>query len=205
MQQQSDEWYAARLGKVTASRVSDVLAKTKTGVSASRKNYMAQLVAEHLTGLSQGPDLTNNKAVQWGVENEAGARLAYEFVSANTVTESGFIDHPQIELCGASPDGLIDDDGLVEIKCPNTATHIEYLLERQIPRDYRLQMTLQLACTKRQWCDFVSFDPRLDQRNNIVVMRFVPEQSEIKEMESEIELFIAEMLCILDRLKGVAA
>lgn len=205
MLQRSDDWFADRLGKVTASRVSDVMARTKTGVSATRKNYMAQLVAEHLTGMSQAVDLSNNKAVQWGVENEQSAKLAYEFATANTIEECGFIPHPTIELCGASPDGLVDTAGLVEMKCPNTATHIEYLLEREIPRDYQLQMTLQLACTGRDWCDFVSYDPRLDSKNNLVIIRFAPTPADIAEVENSITEFIGEMIAMLKRIKEIAA
>lgn len=200
LQQRSDDWFAARLGFVTASRVSDVLATTKTGVSASRKNYMAQLVAEHLTGISQAPDLSNNRAVLWGIENETAARAAYEFVTTNDVIEAGFILHPTIDLCGASPDGFVDAAGLVEIKCPNTATHIDYLLERKIPRDYRLQMTLQLACTGRKWCDFVSYDPRLGAKHNISIVRFEPSVSDIQEVEAAVIVFIEEMKAMIKRL-----
>ena len=202
MLQRSDDWFNSRLGMVTASRVSDVMAKTKTGFSATRKNYMAQLVAEHLTGIPQAPDLSNNKAIQWGIENEQAAKYAYEFVTANTIEDCSFFPHPTIDLCGASPDGLVDDSGLVEIKCPNTATHIDYLLERKIPRDYQLQMTLQLACAKRKWCDFVSYDPRLDPKNNMLIIRFEPSQSDIDEIEKEISIFVVEMMEIIEKLRA---
>lgn len=201
MQQRTENWFIARMGFVTASRVSDVMAKTKTGFSSTRKNYMAQVVAERLTGISHAPDLSNNKAVLWGIEHEADARAAYEFISSNDVADAKFVIHPTIEYCGATPDGLVGDDGLIEIKCPNTATHIEYLLEKKIPRDYRLQMTLQLACTGRQWCDFVSYDPRLGEKHNLSIVRFEPSDDDKREIETEIIAFLDEAQSIIDRLK----
>src|SRR5262245_12506754 len=131
------EWHAERLGKVTASRIADVVAKTKTGWGASRANYMAELVAERLTGIPQ--DTYVNVAMQWGLDHEAEARAAYEFRRDVEVIEVGFVSHPDIAESGASPDGLIGIDGLVEIKCPNTATHIETLLGTPFAEKYILQ------------------------------------------------------------------
>ena len=153
IEQRTDEWFAARLGKVTASRVADVMAKTKTGYSASRDNYMAQLVVERITG--ERAESFTNAAMQWGTDQEPFARAAYEAAKDVMVEEEGFVPHPTIQMAGASPDGLVNDDGLVEIKCPNTATQIETLLTGAIPSKYVAQMQFQMACTGRAWCDFV--------------------------------------------------
>lgn len=190
-EQLSPEWFAARLGKVTASRVSDVIAKTKSGYSASRANYMAQLVAERLTGQPQ--DSYTNAAMQWGIEQEPLARSAYEFRTDATVTPAWFIEHPTIPMSGASPDGLIGDVGLVEIKCPNTATHIETLLGQSIPDKYAAQMQWQMACTGAKWCDFVSFDPRLPERMRLFVARAHRDEDRIQFLGQEIKTFLAEL------------
>lgn len=196
--QQSEEWFAARLGKVTASRVADVIARTKTGPSASRANYMAELVAERLTG-ARGETYTN-AAMQWGTDNEPEARLAYEFRHDVTVEQVGFIAHPSIEMSGASPDGLVAADGLVEIKCPNTATHIETLLTGTIPAKYETQMLWQMACTGRAWCDFASFDPRLPEEMRLFVKRFARDDARIAEMEEQVREFLFELDTTVRRL-----
>lgn len=189
--QGSDEWLQSRLGKVTASRVADVVAKTKTGVSASRANYMAQLVAERLTG--RVADTFTNAAMQHGIETEPQARTAYEFMTDTEVKQVGFIDHPRIDMAGASPDGLVESDGLVEIKCPNTSTHIDVLLSQKIPGKYIKQMQWQLACTERQWCDFVSFDNRLPGSMQIWISRIERDDKRIDELEREVEAFLEEL------------
>ncbi len=169
MEQRTEEWFAARLGKVTASRVADVIAKTKSGYSTSRDNYMAQLVCERLTG-QQGESFTNS-AMQWGTETEPLARSAYEASTDIMVEELGFVLHPKIEMAGASPDGLVGLFGMLEIKCPNTATHIEALLTETVPTKYITQMQWQMACAQRQWCDYVSFDPRIRADLQLFVKR----------------------------------
>jgi putative phage-type endonuclease len=191
MEQRSDEWFAARLGKVTASRVSDVVARTKSGYSASRANYMAELVCERLTG-KQG-DSFSNAAMVWGTNTEPMARAAYEALEGILVEELGFVSHPTIEMAGASPDGLVGDDGLVEIKCPNTATHIETLLGAEIPSKYVNQMQWQMACTGRKWCDFVSYDPRMPEDMQLFVKRLERSDDTITELEREIEKFLSEL------------
>lgn len=198
MGQQSEEWFAARLGKVTASRVADVIARTKSGPSASRANYMAELVAERLTG-ARGETFTN-AAMQWGTDNEAEARMAYEFRTDATVEQVGFILHPTIDMAGASPDGLVLTDGLVEIKCPNTATHIETLLTGSIPGKYETQMLWQMACTGRSWCDFASFDPRLPEEMRLFVKRFDRDDKRISEMEEQVREFLFELDTTVRRL-----
>jgi putative phage-type endonuclease len=191
IEQRSDEWFAARIGKVTASRVADVLAKTKTGYSTTRDNYMAQLVCERLTG--QKGESFSNAAMQWGTETEPLARISYEVAQNVLVDEVGFVPHPSIIMAGASPDGLVGDDGLLEIKCPNTATHIETLLSQTVPGKYNTQMQFQMACTGRLWCDFVSFDNRLPAELQLFVKRVPRDNMYIRLMEEEIVKFLNEL------------
>jgi putative phage-type endonuclease len=200
MTQGTESWHQDRLGKVTASRVSDVMAKTKSGYSTSRTNYMAQLVCERMTG--QREDGFTSAAMNWGTEHELLARALYELTTGNTVTEVGFIDHPEIEMAGASPDGTVGLFGLVEIKCPNTATHIETLLTRQIDAKYIAQMQFQMACTGRQWCDFVSYDPRIGELELCVIrVDFDPEF--VTNMETEIRQFLSELNSKIEKLEAL--
>lgn len=199
MEQGSQEWLEARLGKVTASRVADVVAKTKTGWGASRGNYMAQLIAERLTGVPA--DSFSSSAMQWGTEKEPEARAAYEFMTDATVELVGFIDHPHILMTGASPDGLIGSDGMIEIKCPNTGTHIDTLLGQEIPNKYILQMQWQMACTGRVWCDFVSYDPRLPANMALFVKRVVRDDAMIKQLEADVVEFLGELSDKMNKLQ----
>ena len=189
--QGSDQWFATRIGKVTASRVADVLAKTKSGYSASRDNYMAQLVCERLTG--QREEFFTSAAMQHGTDTEPLARLSYEVANNVLVDEVGFVPHPTIAMAGASPDGLVGDDGLLEIKCPNTATHIDTLLTQIVPSKYNTQMQFQMACTGRSWCDFVSFDNRLPEELQLFVKRVPRDDVFIKQTEDAIVKFLAEL------------
>lgn len=189
--QGSAEWHAIRLGKVTASRVSDVIARTKSGPSASRANYAAQLIAERLTGTVG--ESYSNAAMQWGTEMEPEARTAYEFIHNAAVTEIGFVAHPSIDMAGASPDGMVGDGGLVEIKCPNTATHIETLIGKTVPGKYVTQMQWQMACTGRQFCDFVSYDPRLPESMRLFVQRVARDDATIRGLEEEVTGFLFEV------------
>jgi len=197
--QGTPEWHAIRCGKVTASRAADVVAKTKSGWGASRVNYMAELIAERLTG-EPSPSFTN-AAMQWGTETEPLARAAYEFRADCEVAQEGFIHHPEIRMAGASPDGLIGTDGLVEIKCPNTATHIDTLLGQKVPEKYVTQMQFQMACAGRDWCDFVSFDPRLPEEMRLFVSRVARDQEAIDYLEKEIKAFLSEIDVKVDNLK----
>lgn len=199
MEQRSTEWFNARLGKVTASRVADVIAKTKTGYSTSRENYMAQLVCERMTG-TQGESY-NNAAMQWGTDQEPLARAAYEAAKDVLVDEVGFIVHPTINAAGASPDGLVGDDGLIEIKCPNTATHIDTLLSDKVPSKYNTQMQWQMACTGRKWCDFVSFDPRMPEGLQLFIQRVDFDAEYVKMLEAEITEFLGELETKIEKLK----
>lgn len=191
MEQGTTEWFEARLGKVTASRVVDVVAMTKSGYSASRANYMAQLVVERITGKVE--ESYSNAAMAWGTEHEPMARAEYEILRGVMVNEIGFVPHPTIENSGASPDGLVNDKGLIEIKCPNTATHIETLLTREIPKKYICQMFWQMACTGREWCDFVSYDPRMPDHLKLCVINVPRNDKLIGELETEIAKFLKEV------------
>ncbi len=189
--QGSDEWLRARCGKVTASRVADVVAKTRTGWGAARANYAAELVAERLTGAPA--ERFTNAAMSWGTEKEPDARALYSFMSGVEVVQIGLALHPAIDMALASPDGLVLGDGLVEIKCPNTATHIETLLGAEIDGRYVKQMQWQMACTGRQWCDFASYDPRMPAEMQLHVRRVERDDALIKELEREVVSFLAEI------------
>ena len=191
MIQGSPEWFAARVGKVTASRIADMMAKTKTGWGASRANYKAQLVAERLTGIvAEG---YTNAAMEWGKEKEAEARAAYGFSVMGPVELIDFVTHPDIPMSGASPDALVSREGLVEIKCPNTATHIETLLGGAVPGKYVMQMQWQMACTGRKWCDFVSYDPRMPEDMRLFVRSLWRDDEQIAEITKEVRAFLAEI------------
>lgn len=199
--QGTDEWKQLRLGRVTASRVADVVAKTKSGYSASRANYAAQLIAERLTSVPA--ESFTNAAMQHGTETEPEARDAYCFYQGVTVEQVAFVPHPTIEQAGCSPDGLVDDGGLVEIKCPNTATHLETLLGQSVPGKYETQIQFQLACTGRKWADFVSYDPRMPENMRMFVKRVMRDDARIKELETEVAAFLLEMSVKLSELNSL--
>lgn len=196
IEQGSQEWLQLRLGKLTASRMADVLAAKTT---AARRNYMAQLVAERLTGTIT--ESFTSGAMAWGTEHEPLARAEYEILTDSTVDQVAFIDHPTIAWCGASPDGIVSDVGLVEIKCPNTATHIDYLLGKKPPTKYLPQMTLQLACTGRKWVDFVSYDPRMPEKHRLFVVRYTPDPAYMEKIETEARLFLDEVNTMIEQLE----
>ena len=205
IEQRSAEWFAERIGKVTASRIADVMAKTKTGWGASRANYAAQLIAERLTGQVQ--ESYSNAAMNWGTETEPMARAAYCFLYDAEVVEVGSVPHPTIAMSSASPDGLVGDDGLIEIKCPQTATHIDFLLCGTIPEKYRLQMLWQMACTGRKWCEYASFDPRLPADMQLKVIRLARDDVAIRDLETSVIVFLAEVdakLAALYKLREAA-
>jgi len=191
MEQRSEDWFAARCGKVTASRVADIIAKTKTGYSTSRENYLAQIVCERMTG--KPAESYSNSAMQWGTDQEPFARAAYELIKDVLVEEVGFVLHPNISEAGASPDGLVGLFGLVEIKCPNTATHISTLLDQKVPEKYNTQMQWQMACTQRQWCDFVSFDPRMAEGLQLFIKRVEFDPLYVANLEKEVLNFLFDV------------
>jgi putative phage-type endonuclease len=200
IEQGTEEWLKIRLGKVTASGVADVLAKTKSGVSASRGNYLIKLAIQRVTGVVE--EGFTNDAMQWGKDNEPQARVAYEVASGNFVDQVAFVDHPTIAWFGASPDGLVNQDGLVEIKCPNSATHWSYIKDDGPPIKYYIQMQAQMACTGRSWCDFVSFDPRMPERSRLFIKRVMREDAYIAGMEAEVKKFLDEVAVEVNLMKG---
>lgn len=201
VEQGSAEWAQLRLGRVTASRIADVVARTKSGYGASRGNYMAQLIAERLTGQAQESYI--NAAMQHGLDTEAEARAAYEFRRNLDVTQVGFVGHPTIDMAGCSPDGLVGEHGLVEVKCPNTGTHLDTLIGQTIPDKYQKQALWQMACTGRQWVDFVSYDPRLPEAMRLWVSRIERDRAAIAELEQAVRDFLAELDDKLTRLRSL--
>ena len=198
-QQGTPEWLAARAGKVTASMISAVLMDPKT---AGYRDYQAQLVAEILTGKPQGSDFTN-AAMQFGTETEPLARSAYEAHTGSAVEEVGMVIHPLIGASGASPDGLVGDLGLVEIKCPKCSTHLAYLVAGVVPTTYKNQMSWQMACTGRDWCDFVSFRPDLPENLQLFVVRYQRDAAKIAELYVAVVSFLAGVDQMINKLKGI--
>lgn len=190
-EQGSPEWHAARCGKVTASRIADVTARIKTGYGASRANYMAELLVERLTG--QVADGYVSAEMKWGIDTEPQARATYELVTGNEVNRVGLVLHPSIEMSAASPDGIFGEHGLIEIKCPNTATHVNTLLSETVPDKYVKQMQWQMACTGRHCCDFVSFDPRMPGDMQLWIKRVHRDDMMIADITGEVVKFLAEL------------
>ena len=201
IEQGSDEWKTARLGHVTASNMAEVMSKAKgTGEAVGRYKYKVRLVAERLT--QTAGESYSNAAMEWGVEQEQFACIAYESILETFIDKTGFWLHPTIQWLGVSPDRLVGTDGLIEVKCPNTTTHLNYLFENKIPTDYYKQIQCQLWVTGRQWCDFVSYDPRLPKRNQLLIIRTGRDESLIKEMEAETLQFLSEVNQLIIKLEG---
>lgn len=200
MIQGSEEWHAARLGCVTASRVADVMAKTKSGPAAARKNYMMELLCQRLTG--QREEGFTSAAMQRGIDMEPLARSAYEIETGEIVTEAAFVLHPQAKHFGASPDGLVGNDGLLEIKCPNTAQHVEFIRTGKPDARYIWQMQAQMECTGREWCDFVSFDDRMPERLQMRVVRIKRDPDKIVEMMDEVLGFLKELSALVIEMEA---
>ena len=194
IEQRTDAWHAARCGSLGASQIADAISKSKDGKAfgSTSANLRAKLVVERLTGIQE--DGFKTAAIQHGIDSEEAARLAYEAHTGAFVTEVGLYKHPTIEGTHASPDGLVGDDGLIEIKCPNSATHIDTLKTEKVPTKYLYQMQWQMRCTDRQWCDYVSFDPRLPENLRLFVKRIPRDDALLAKLEAEVMLF----------LKGVA-
>lgn len=202
VEQNTADWLEMRKGRVTASRVADVMAMLKKGgETAARRKYRDELVTEMLTGRSAENYVS--EAMMFGIEQEPYARAAYEMEFDVMTDPGGFAVHDNIPRFGASPDGLIGDDGLIEIKCPTTAVHIGYILAGVVPEDYQPQMLAEMACTGRKWCDFVSFDPRVPKHLKLYVRRFERDEKRIAEMEQMVELFLGDVDEILLRLAEV--
>lgn len=191
IEQGTEAWKLSRAGKATASRIADVIAKTKSGPSASRANYEAQLICERLTGtVAEG---YTNAAMQHGIDTEPQARAAYEFDADVDVVLAEFVDHPTIPMSGCSPDGYVGDDGLLEIKAPQPAAHLDTLLSQTVPTKYRTQIMWQLATTGRAWCDYVSFSPAFPSHLQLFVKRVHRDEAMIRELEAEVRAFLKEV------------
>ena len=202
IEQRSDEWFTARLGKVTASSLYKVLVRTKTGYGADRDNYMAQLVLERIT--STKADGYTNLAMQWGIDQEPFARGAYEAAKGVLVEEVGFINHPTIEAAGASPDGYIGTDGMVEIKCPDSKTALEvWLSDNPISSKYYAQMQWQMRCADRAWCDYVVFDPRMPTKAQLFITRLKRDDKWLENTEIEVIKFLGEVDAKVAALKKI--
>ena len=205
IEQRTEEWFQQRLGKVTASRISDVIAKTKTGVSTSRQNYLIQLVSERLTG-KKGDSYVNQSMLD-GIEREDAARKLYEIERNISVSEVGFFEHPVLSMSGASPDGAVHAEiegkyaGLIEIKCPIETTHTNTLMSKSVPSKYIPQMQWQLACTGASWVDFVSYNPNFPPELQLFISRVDRDQSYITELEVEVEKFLEEVEQTIIKLK----
>lgn len=204
IEQRSEDWFAARCGSLGASQIADAISKTKDGKPGSTsQNLRAKLVVERLTGIQE--DGFKNAAMQWGIDNEDGARLAYEALTGDFVTQCGLYRHPFIEGTHASPDGLVGDFGLVEIKCPNSGTHIETVKTAKIATKYIYQMQWQMRCADRQWCDFVSYDPRMPEGLQLWVKRVERDDAKIAELEEGVSAFLAGVtsdVSILNQLRN---
>jgi len=198
MEQGSPEWLEIRRGKMTASHLSDVMAKTKTGWGATRKNYLSRLVCERLTG--KVVETFKSAAMERGNIVEAEARTAYEFYINDDVAQVAFVDHPKIEMCGASPDGYVGVAGLVEIKCPESTKHIKNLEGGNIDGTYLKQMQWQMACTNRQWVDYVSYNPNFPEEMKLLVQRVQRDDEMIKEVETIVQEFLDEVATTVDSL-----
>jgi putative phage-type endonuclease len=188
MLQRSPEWVAFRLGRVTASRICDVMATTKSGEAVTRRNYRAEKVLERISGKSQENNYQSG-AMLAGIEREAQARIEYEFDQNCTVEEVGIIPHPTIQWAAASPDGLVGDDGLIEIKCPEPAAFLDAMLGKDIPQKYADQMQWQMACSGRQWCDYVVYREGLP----LAMLRIERDNKRIAGIEAEVRKFLQEV------------
>ena len=200
IEQGSDEWHKARLGHITASHISDVMAKGKgKEESVTRYNYKVKLVAERMTGESVSDGYTS-ASMEWGVEQEQFACMAYEAHQETFLTRTGFWLHPTVDWLGVSPDRLVGDGGLVEVKCPNTSTHVQYLINQEVPIKYYNQMQCQLWVTNRAWCDFVSYDPRLPVRKQLLIIRVNRDEKLIALMQEEVHKFLGEVENLIIKL-----
>ena len=197
--QGSEAWHLMRLGKITASRINDVVAMIKTGEAATRADYRIELVCERLTG--KPTEGFTNSHMERGIELEPFARSAYEIATATFVDQVAFVDHPRLKNTGASPDGLVGDEGLIEIKCPAVKTHIKTLVDKKAPSKYMNQMQWQMACTKRLWVDFVSYCPELPENMQLFVKRVERDNGIIAELESKVLEFDEEVEAVIQQLK----
>lgn len=197
-EQGSDAWLKSRIGVLTASRMADAIAFTAKGAEAEvRRKLKIELLAERMTDLATERHV--NAAMQWGIDNESLAKSRYEELTGTFIQNCGIAYHDTIEFFGASPDGLVDD-GLIEIKCPMTTTHLKYKIDGVVPEQYKPQMLVQMAVTQRKWCDFMSFDPRVPRPHDAFIVRYIPAPEEIADIEEKAIIFLAEVDAMFDKL-----
>lgn len=198
-------WLRSRAGKLTASRMNDALALKRDGTpTEARSKLLRELLAERLTGESVRHFVTD--AMAWGLEREAEAKAAYEAETGIIIAEAGFFDHPEIDGLGATPDGLIERDGLIETKCPQTSTMVEWVMAGVVPEQHKSQMIVQLACTGRAWCEFVAFDPRIrDARRRLFVRRYTPTAEETEKTLDGARRFLADLDAMWEAFTGAPA
>jgi hypothetical protein len=201
-EQGTEEWTAYKMGRISGSRLQDILAepKTKGQRSASWRNYMAELCVERLTGKSSTH--FTSKAMDYGTETEPLARMEYEARNLVNVEQVGFIDHPTIPMCGVSPDGLIGLDGGFESKCPNTATHIDRLFGEGLESRYFAQVQWGMECSGRHWWDFVSFDPDLPENCQFYCKRIMRDEPFLINARTKVIEFQAELEAMIEKLKS---
>ena len=200
--QNTAAWIESRIGKVTASRVFDIMPGKKGGYLASRKKYMLELLAERITGVEL--DNVVSKAMQWGTDTESLARSAYEAWTGSIVTEVGFIEHPTIPSFGASPDGLVGEDGVLELKCPTQTTHLEVMSSGVINPRYTLQMQTQMMCTGRHFAHYVDYDPRMPEFAMYYCVRVEADPDMFTDIECEVRKFVIELNAMEARIRGKA-
>ncbi|UNE54872.1 lambda exonuclease family protein [Bartonella machadoae] len=207
MDQRTAEWFQARLGKVTASNVYNILSRTAKGLPTSKyEDYKIKLMTERLTGEISQSYIT--PSMQWGIEHEEDALKEYEFIYDADVIKCGFIPHPTIEMAGASPDGLIGEDGLVEVKCPQSTTHLRFFMYDEIKPEYIAQMQFQMACTGRKWCHFISYNPQFVGRSTglrMKVKRIHRDDEQIEQLTKAVEVFLAEIEQDMEQILTKAA
>lgn len=198
-------WLSARAGKLTASRMRDAMDFLKNDKpSAKRSQLMRELLAERLTGDSVRHFVTD--AMRWGLEREADALAAYEAETGTFVLPAGFYDHPRIDNLGATPDGLLPDGGLIETKCPTTATMVDWTMAGVVPDEHKPQMCVQIACTGRTWCEFVAYDSRIrNPRHRLFIRRYEPTADEVAKVEAAAETFLAELDAMFSAFTEAAA
>ena len=187
--QGSEAWFIEKLGKASSTGISNIMAK---GKGLSRKSYMYALLGQRVTGKYK--EFGKSRSIDWGTENEGLARAIYELETGHTVTQVGFINHPTIPMCGVSPDGLVLEDGSLEIKCLDTANHLLFWKEKIIPLDYQYEMTWQMCCTGRRWCDYVNYDPRvLEESKKMIIKRFEYAESLACDITEAVVQFLSEL------------
>ncbi|AQX28205.1 MULTISPECIES: lambda exonuclease family protein [unclassified Bartonella] len=195
MKQRTAEWFQAHLGKVTTSNIYNLLNKTAKGLPTSKyEEYKIKLMTERLVGEISHSYTTS--AMQRGIEYEEDALKEYAFIYDTEVTQCGFIQHPTIQMVGASSDGFVGENGLVEIKCPRSVNHLRFWITEKIKPEYLAQMHFQMACTGRQWCDFVSYDPRFSGQSahlRLKVQRIHRNDEQIEAINQAVETFLEEI------------